>query len=98
MSELAYELSIRGQLVVSMTTDGLITDCPLEKVKEIESPLVNGRPRRKEEIGLPKSSWIELKGSTEELLSWKTRGQHAVDHGEISALAGIQKPKVKDYA
>jgi DNA polymerase type B, organellar and viral len=42
LSELAHELATRGYLVVSMTTDGLITDCPTSEIlRTVESPLVN---------------------------------------------------------
>jgi len=31
---------------------------------------------------------------TDTLFSWKTRGQYALDHGGISAFAGLQKPPI----
>ncbi len=34
-----------------------------------------------------------MKGTTNALFSWKTRGQYALDHGGISAFAGLQKPR-----
>jgi hypothetical protein len=36
---------------------------------------------------------LECKSETNRLFSWKTRGQFALDHGKISAMAGLQKPK-----
>ena len=94
LSELAYELSIRGYLVVSMTTDGLITNCSHENIiKEIKTPLIMAFRQAVASAGASEETYLELKTETEKLYSWKTRGQFAVDHGKISALAGLQPPE-----
>lgn len=94
LSELATELAVGGSLVVSMTTDGLITSCGLESIiKEIKTPLIMSFRRAIVSAGALDESYLELKTETEALYSWKTRGQFSIDHGRISALAGLQAPE-----
>lgn len=93
VSELALEIVCRGYLIVSMTTDGLLTTCSHETaIREIKSPLVTSFRKAVVSVKAAEESYLELKGSTQEVFSWKTRGQFALDHGEISALAGLQAP------
>jgi hypothetical protein len=94
LGELAYELTTRGHIVVSMTTDGLLTDCPRDVIlREIRTPFLMALKSHIEDSGQDPDSYLELKCTTNALFSWKTRGQYALDHGGVSALAGLQKPR-----
>lgn len=42
--------------------------------------------------GEVQSSYLEEKGSTSKLYSWKTRGHLHLSKGQISAMTGLQKP------
>lgn len=94
LSELAHELTARGFIVVSMTTDGLLTNAPLEFIlRNVKTPFVEAYKSLVKDSGGHPDGYLELKASTERLFSWKTRGQYALDHGAICALAGLQKPR-----
>lgn len=93
LSELAHELTHRGFLVVSMTTDGLLTDATREFIlNNVDTPFLGAFKALVEDSGGRSDEFLEEKGHTDNLFSWKTRGQYALDGGSISALAGLQKP------
>jgi len=53
LGELAYELTARGYTVVSMTTDGLLTDCPREEIlRTIHTPFLSTYKRHIRDTGL----------------------------------------------
>lgn len=94
LSELAHELTARGFLVVSMTTDGLLTNAPREFIlRNVKTPFVEVYKKLVQDSGGNPDDYLEVKGSTERLFSWKTRGQYDLDGGAICALAGLQKPR-----
>jgi hypothetical protein len=98
VSELIHELSVKGCLVVSVTTDGFITDAPFEEIlRDIDTPFVKAYKRCITELGDAPEKYLELKGTSENLFSWKTRGQFDMDKGLITAMAGLQKPKKTDH-
>lgn len=76
-----------------MTTDGFLTDCPRELIlRDIHTPFLNAFKEHIRDSGLDPETFLELIATTHALFSWKTRGQYALDHGMISAFAGLQKP------
>jgi hypothetical protein len=78
LSELADELVNQGYSVISMTTDGLITNYPFTGIRyNVNTPLVERFKNYTDLIGVGRDNWLELKISTEELFSWKTRTHFA---------------------
>jgi hypothetical protein len=97
LGELLHRIDISGGKVVSVTTDGFITDIPdlenslLGSIKASEFSLLKEyRSIREHLSGNP--SGLEVKNEKRgfsNLMSWTTRGQLSVDMG-IKAITGLQ--------
>ena len=93
IGECLHNIHKLGGKVVSVTTDGFITDLPnleskLLSLKEKEIPLfLQYRKLRLELSG--KAESLEIKHSGKGIISWTTRGQWGVESG-IRATTGFQ--------
>lgn len=99
IGELLHNINVLGGKVVSVTTDGFITD-----IKDLENVILNSKSKgisktflnlyrstREYLCGNPEA--LEMKNSVRGLLSWCVRGQQSID-GKLSAVTGLQKRNV----
>lgn len=92
IGEMLHNVNLLGGKVVSVTTDGFITDIPdleskLLKLKKGNKLLMAYRDAREALFGNP--SALELKNSGTGLMSWTTRGQFSKEG--LMAATGFQR-------
>jgi hypothetical protein len=95
IGECLHNISKLGGKVVSVTTDGFISDvkCLESKLMQLDREsiplLLKYRELRKDLAGVGKDSALEIKKEGRGIISWSTRGQLGIESG-IKATTGFQ--------
>lgn len=83
-----------GRRVISVTTDGFLTDVPLEEL-DLSGPLARRYQALLDAVD-PGASMLEIKHQVRQIIALKTRGQLTGlpwdDHPMVLAKAGVQPP------
>ena len=91
LGEVINQIEIKGGKIVSCTTDGLLTNLPnIINELDYDSKLLKMYADLREKLSGSRDI-LEIKGTTEGIISWSVRGQLALStNSKISAMTGFQ--------
>ncbi|WAC19021.1 hypothetical protein OVA24_17465 [Luteolibacter sp. SL250] len=81
----------QAYMVLSVTTDGFITNAPKEVVEAAAVKGVLGKKflEARRQLDPAAASFLELKHQVNQVLAWRTRGQATIEPGDGIAIPGV---------